>query len=330
MIWTRPLDRFPLADTCDLDEMRAVFAHMYTRPTIQLMGRNGTFRTIINCVQISDIKLNYGLYTEDLRMEFPETEFVSQMFPIVGKGEAVVGSTSVAIAADYSAVISASEPLNIAINAGYERLVLRINSTALTNKLSALTATSINGPLKFQPASNDTRPAAKALRDHFFFLVDKLNTSAELPKLVLAEFEQTLMVMFLHANQHNYSYLLERASRQSAPRQVRQAEEYIEANWQQAITLEGLAEVTGVSALGLFRSFKKIRGYSPMEFANRVRLSRARELLRRPDATTTVATVASTCGFADLDGFDSDYLRAFSELPSTTLNRSAGIDPARQ
>ncbi len=93
-----------------------------------------------------------------------------------------------------------------------------------------------------------------------------------LPKLVLAEFEQALAVMFLHANQHNYSRLLQPPPRDLAPWQVRQAEEYIEANWQRAIVLEDLVDVTGVSAVELFRSFKKCRGYSPMEFANRVRL----------------------------------------------------------
>ena len=82
------------------------------------------------------------------------------------------------------------------------------------------------------------------------------------------------------------------------------------------ITLEDLAQVSGVSAFSLFRSFKGSRGLSPMEFVNQVRLRRARELLLRPDDTTTIADIASACGFADTRCFESDYVRAFGEPPS--------------
>ena len=98
----------------------------------------------------------------------------------------------------------------IKFNANYEHVVLVINEQALAGKLSALTGAAITCPLSFNPVPSDRRAAVKGLRDHFFFLVDKLSTSAvPLPKLILAEFEQTLMVMFLHANQHNYSHLLQ-------------------------------------------------------------------------------------------------------------------------
>jgi len=36
-----------------------------------------------------------------------------------------------------------------------------------------------------------------------------------------------------------------------------------------------------VSARSLFQQFKKTRGYSPAEFAKRIRLDRAREMLER-------------------------------------------------
>jgi transcriptional regulator GlxA family with amidase domain len=64
---------------------------------------------------------------------------------------------------------------------------------------------------------------------------------------------------------------LEQEAADAAPWQVRQAEEYIEANAGRAVTLEELAEATGVSTLSLFRTFKRSRGYSPLEFAERVR-----------------------------------------------------------
>lgn len=327
----RPLDRFLVFDTCDLDETRAVLAHAYARPALELVGRNRTFRAIVNRCELQHIGLNYGSYAASMRMQFPATEFASQIFSIREKHEALTRGTAVTVSSDCSVVVSPGEVLSITNNAESERLLLMINSAALTNKLSAITGESCSKPLKFNPIQNYALRTAKALHDHLFFLVDKLSTFAmPLPNLVLAEFEQTIMVMFLHANQHNYSHLLQQTTASDvAPWQIRRTEEYIEANWQHSITLEDLTEVTGVSALGLFRSFKKSRGYSPMEFANRVRLSHARELLRRPDAATSVAEVAVTCGFADLDRFDRDYARAFSELPSATLSRGNSINLVR-
>ena len=87
--------------------------------------------------------------------------------------------------------------------------------------------------------------------------------------------------MFLHANRHNHSHLLERSAPDASARLVRRVEEYIEANWQRPITLEGLVALTGVSALSLFQSFKKYRGYSPMKFGAEIR-DRKRNLQRWP------------------------------------------------
>jgi AraC-like DNA-binding protein len=84
------------------------------------------------------------------------------------------------------------------------------------------------------------------------------------------------MVMFLCGHRHNYSHLLEQEAPDPAPSQVRKAEDYIAEHCQQAISLEDLARVSGVSGFSLFRSFRKTRGYSPFELASRLRSEIAR------------------------------------------------------
>ena len=134
------------------------------------------------------------------------------------------------------------------------------------------------------------------------------------------------MVMFLHANQHNYSHLLEQEPADAAPWQVRRAEDYIEANWDKPISLEAIATVSGVSIHSLAKIFRRSRGYSPMEFVKQVRLRHAGELLQHPGASTTVSGVAFACGFADLARFEDDYFRAFGKRPSDMLR--GGTRPA--
>jgi len=86
--------------------------------------------------------------------------------------------------------------------------------------------------LHFDPKQDYALHSATTLRTHFLCLIDIPNKStALLPHFVLSEFEQTLVVMFLQANRHNYSQLLEQTPRHCSPIQVDRAEAYIEANW---------------------------------------------------------------------------------------------------
>ena len=323
-----PLARFPLVRTHCAEETRAALSCTYAKPNMEFIDREQKLQTVVNLCQLSDIGLVYASCAASLRFEYPETDLASQIFSIGGQCEVLTGRASIAIHPDCSVVISPSESLQITSSADYRRLVLTVKSRALARKLSALTGASYNQTLHFNPRQNYSLPSAKALRDHFFFLVGVLNNSTTpIPNLVLTEFEQTLIVMFIHANHNNYSHLFEQTPPSVAPWQVDRAEAYIEANWKPPITLEDLAQVSGVSAFSLFRSFKKIRGLSPMEFANQVRLRHARELLLHPDATTTVEQIAATCGFAGTRRFESGYVLAFGELPQQTLERRKGVRP---
>ena len=82
------------------------------------------------------------------------------------------------------------------------------------------------------------------------------------------------MTMLLCCNRHNYSHLLDEKLPEVTAMEVRRAEDYMEANWHRPITLQELAAVTGVSEIGLFRSFRQFRDYSPLEFLAQIRALR--------------------------------------------------------
>ncbi len=271
----RPLDRFPVLRTHDLDEMRAALARIYTNFALEPEGRARTFDIAFNRCQLRHISVSFVKYGSAVRLEFPHTDYISQLFPVKGKGEIRSDGTSVSVTQASGAVRAAGISVTSRFNPDYEHLTLRMDPAAATKLLSAITGKSIGGALRFDPTPNFARPAARILRDHFLFLVGELSSAAApMPTLLLTEFEQSLMVMFLHANRHNCSHLLEHAPPDAAPIQVRRAEEYIAANWDQPISLETLAAITGVSVLSLARSFRKSRGYTPMQFAEQVRLRR--------------------------------------------------------
>jgi transcriptional regulator GlxA family with amidase domain len=82
-----------------------------------------------------------------------------------------------------------------------------------------------------------------------------------------------------------------------------------------------MAAVAQVSVRSLFRQFRKDRNYSPADFAKRIRLNRARELLEQSSGDASVTQIALKCGFQNPGHFAHDFRLAFGELPSETLKR---------
>jgi AraC-like DNA-binding protein len=239
-----------------------------------------------------------------------------------GSAATVLNGTTLVINERQPCMVPPGGPISIVFEPGYEQLILRIRTAALEKTLTTLLGAKPRGALRFDPFAIAMRPAAQVLRDLAIFLARQLSsTAAELPGAVLLELEQALLVSFLSAHRHNFSEILE-GEKETAPRNVRLAEEYIEASWNRAITIEELASQTNTSIRALYNAFKKSRGYSPMKFAKTIRLQRAKQMLMEPNQRTSVSTVAFKCGFGNLGHLARDFREMFGELPSETLSRT--------
>jgi hypothetical protein len=275
VIPTKPLDNFPVIRTRDIEELRAALAKIYAKPTLEFSSPTKALDASINQCRLQHVRLGYGAFGTAMRFEFPASNCFLQLCPVRGKGEIVSRNISVSLAAGASVTISPDEGFKGNYDADYECLVLKIDTQALTKKLAAMTGAIINEPLRLQPRVDLTRPEAQLLHQYLPLLADTLNAAnPPFPDWWISQTEQLLMAMFLCGHRHNYSHLLEQEAPDIAPWQVRRAEDYIEANWQRPITLEDLVQVTGVNAFSLFDSFKKSRGYSPLEFISLVRSKR--------------------------------------------------------
>jgi AraC-binding-like domain len=270
-----PLDNFPLVRTRNVEEAQDALARIYVRPTLKLAAGCKELDAAINNCQLKHIGLAYGAFGAAVGVEYPATDFFVQFFPIRGSGKIFCRKMRWPLTVDSGATISPNTGFKASYNAGFQYLVLRIASQALTKKLISMAGTTINEPLRIEPRQDLTRPAAELLQRYFLTLVDTLSTIQQpLPDWWIEQTEQLLMTLFLCGHRHNYSHLLETKVPDAAPGHVRHAEQYIEANWRCAITLDDLAAVAGVSAFDLFRSFKESRGYSPLAFVAQVRAKR--------------------------------------------------------
>jgi hypothetical protein len=269
---SRPLDNFRLLHTRKIEDLRKALAKVYAQPTLEPARRIKTLDAFVNVCELQHVALGYSGYGADLRMSFPTVDTVAELFPIRGRGEITSHKSSIAMSAGTSAAVLPGTSYKAHYGADYEFLALRIDPAALARKLEALTGASVSKPLQLEEAAGSSLRPGDALRQYVPLLANTLSAAnSPIPGWWSALVEELLMTMFLCGHQHNYSRLLQTETPDVASRQVRRAEEYIEANSQDAVTLEQLANLTEVSGVSLSRSFKKSRGYSPLQFIARTR-----------------------------------------------------------
>lgn len=199
--------------------------------------------------------------------------------------------------------------------------MIDFQSKALKRKLAALLGAPIRHDLEFELAEFTSREMLNSLVGLIRLLIHQVNSrNFLLAPLALCELEDAAIVQLLFTGRHKLNEQLLRKPPATTGNAVSRAEQFIEAHWNQPITIETLTKATGVSGRTLFRSFTKERGYSPKAFARKIRLEHAHKLLRQPAENTTVTGVALACGFSNLGRFAQDYLNVFGELPSKTLS----------
>jgi AraC-like DNA-binding protein len=318
-----PLQRFPVFQTSDPEEFRHALVTRYGATNAEIKSSNDlTARGSL--VQLQSIGLVYGYGSTTASCEFPESERFRLFSAFKGKGHSTIGNKTIALDADQCCIISPGHKATLASDDAHEWFNVRIDGGAFERKLCYLLGAQPSGKLVFETAVNRNTPRFQQFWRLIFFFAEQLNATSEpLPPLVQRELEQAILVSFLSANRHTFSDLLEREPKDKLPSQVRLAEDFIEAHWDQAISIENLVETTGVGARAIFRAFQQTRGYSPMAFARMVRLRHAREMLASGDPEASVTSVAFVCGFGNLGHFARDYRETFGERPSETLARAA-------
>lgn len=293
---------------------------VYGATSFEIGRANQAFAIDANHLQLDGIGLSYCDYATDVSVGFGEATFVRQFFNIEGVARYAAGKqTGEILPGSWSPILNARDPLKLDFRSGYRQLVLRIEFDALLSNLSLLVGQDVGRNLVFDETA-DRQPAMEALRRRVFqFALDYNERGTFFSDLAAAEVQRMIIMKFLMCHRHNFTHLLLREPLPASSAAVRAVEEYIEAHWNRPIDIETMVTIAKVSARSLFRQFKKDRGYSPAEFAKKVRLKRARELLEQSGSDASVIQIALKCGFQNAGHFARDYRSLFGELPSATL-----------
>jgi hypothetical protein len=277
----RPLHRFPLIRANSIEQALEAFSAIYSNSmSLETVDGDQAIDIIINNCPLFCVNLNYTAYSEAARLSFLPSNQVTLSIPLSGFAKVGVNGKERSLGPQSGHVNPAEVDFSVAVTRDYAHAVLRLYPDVLQKKLSALVGKEISRPLQFDPIIDYSSVDGRLLRLKVLNLIDTIDSgAAPLPPVLQAEFEQAIAVSLLHASRHQYRRLLEQEVCSNELMAVRQAEDFIAANWQNPITLEDLVEVTGVSVLSLYRSFRKYRSYSPRKFAEQCR-NKARNLLQ--------------------------------------------------
>ena len=156
--------------------------------------------------------------------------------------------------------------------------------------------------------------------------VEPPNRRADFPcsrSVAWKHLEEFLGTLFLEAHPHNFSEVLKKESSAAAPRLVREAE-YLMRTGGASITVSEVAKSLRVSLRSLELGFRDARKMTPTQAHCQIRLNAARETLLNRTASTSVTSVAISCGFPYLARFSSHYQLAFGWITEPDTRRCRG------
>lgn len=143
----------------------------------------------------------------------------------------------------------------------------------------------------------------------------------------------SLFVQFLYAigqNQDKNLYT-NKPSGNSATQKIYSIAYYIHSHYDEDLSLDSLADHFFLSSCYLSHQFKKVTGFTLINYIQQVRINRARDLLLSTDRP--ISEIAQSCGFQSFSQFNRIFRQIYGQSPSamranstTITNRKANAD----
>jgi AraC family L-rhamnose operon regulatory protein RhaS len=167
-----------------------------------------------------------------------------------------------------------------------------------------------------------SHPATPAMRWLMPALINELQSSHELGaahaisllRAILVELKRIVGGEAVDATTHSW-----------AEKQVEALLPALASNCDQRWTLAEMARHCGIQRTRLNTVFQKLTGGTPMEYLTRLRMERAKTLLRETE--TKVIDIAFECGFASSQYFANSFKNTTGMTPSEYRTRFTGLTP---
>jgi AraC-like DNA-binding protein len=319
----RYMDRLRIVRTHDMDAAQAFLQGKGFK--FDISGRDaGDLDVCINCAVLPCLSVGYlqnGVPA--VTRSLSEQADYQVILPIEDAMEACTGGRSV-LCGPQRAVVSSPQRGYWARTRGRgARFRLCITEQAVRDQLSTLLGHASVRPLEFAPAMDLTSGFGSRFGRYILAAVDDFERTNSImgSQISMTAFEEFLICELLLYHPHNYTRALELLDRSIAPRDVKRAVEYIQANLDTPLTIGLIATTAGVPGQTLFKHFRDTHEISPMRYVRNLRFERVRQELLNARAGARITEIASRWGFGHLGRFAVQYRLRFGESPSQTLAR---------
>ena len=301
-------------DTHDAGEMEDALKSRWQARSFATRDSDKIFHSVARHRRLDRLSVSFGYYKSGTLSDFNGVPIVRQHFMISGAGAANIRRKNFILDQSNSCVIPADAEYTWKFDDSCQHLTFRAPQANLESTLTNLTGVSPRGGLQFKLAPTSGR-VFEQLHRFARMLADEVGRT-ETPLVFIRELEDAFMTQFLAANDHNHQEALASETKSATPKQVQFVEDYIRDNWNKALTIDAIAELSGVSTRSIYATFRRHRGYGPKTFLRQIRLNKAREMLL--NTGMDVISIARACGFSNAGHFARYYRSAFGELPSNT------------
>ena len=165
-----PLDSFPIIRSRDIEEVREAVARCYGARRFDVPQNVEGFDVRANHWQSRNIGLSYCRYGAPVQLEFPAANFFRQQICLRSGSDIRIGRIEGRVTNEESCVVPPETSINVAFAPDFEQLVLRIETDALLNKLTALIGRTPSRKLVFGHSTRVNAAAIGNLRRMLTFL----------------------------------------------------------------------------------------------------------------------------------------------------------------
>lgn len=309
--------------TRDRDKARHIMTHRFKRHELNCVSEPDRFDFRHSCADVPEGSFNVLHYGAGVEIDPGAFEsFYMLEMPLSGGTDIAIGSSSFRSRPDRATVLSPGRKFTSFWHPGTTQIMLKIDKTSLIRRWrSGLEDDDDTWPM-FHPSLDLSTPSGWRVRSLMLQLLNEFRHSTNRPDW---GFEKTTLsgaiIDALFADfARNGLGRIESEHLQVHPRHVRRCVQFIRGNLQSDLSISVLARVAGTSERTLFDGFRQFVGQAPMQFVLEQRLKAARSRLRQ--GASSVAEVATCCGFNHMGRFSKYYHEAFGERPSATLKKS--------
>ncbi|KAF0962736.1 AraC family transcriptional regulator [Rhodococcus sp. T7] len=311
----------------DRDEAQSHISAVFSPHVLDVIDKSCELNVRLSTTVLPTITLGYLRHGAEVVIQPGRLgSYFHVNIPISGHTRSTCGDEEIVTGENVAAVLLPTESSAMLWSRDCEQLAVKINRTAVEDRLAQVLGHPMDAPLRFDLAMNLTAGPAKSWVRTVRSLLDALQedpTLLEQP-LITAHFENLIVSQLLHAQPHNYSEQLITTHALARPRTIKRVTDLIDASPEQPHTAAELAHAAGVSLRTLQDSFQDQLGITPMAYLRQVRLARAHEDFATTDPSSglSVRDIAYKWGFNHLPRFAAAYRERYGVPPSDTLRQA--------